>query len=399
MTVDTDVPQLPFRRSNVLDIAPTYRALRDRGPLVRVRTPAGDLAWLATRYQTAKQLFADDRLGRSHPDPENAPRISNSLQFGGPSGDFETEPELHRLHRKVLAPAFSARRMRLIADHIAALATRMLDELAALRPPVDLHEHLSFPLPIVVICELLGVPVADRDRFREWSWRFSSLVDQPGAMQAAMEMHHYMRELVAEKRKEPGDDLITDLVAAAAAHPLLTDDEIADMGVHLLFGGHETTVSRIDYGTLLLLRNPAQRKALQDDPSLVEAAVEEILRVSIPVEDLFPRYARSEIEVAGVTIEAGEAVLLSPSVANMDERVFPDPGRFDIFRKSEFPHVGFGHGLHFCVGSALARTELRTVFGMLFQRFPGLELAVPFEELRCNEEHWTGGLVTLPVTW
>ncbi|WP_461032983.1 cytochrome P450 [Streptomyces mayteni] len=321
------------------------------------------------------------------------------MMFGGPEGDFDTEPELHRLHRRVLAPAFSARRMRLIADHVTELATNTLDRMAELTPPVDLHEHLSFPLPIVVICELLGVPVSDRDRIREWSWRFSSLVDQAGAVQSAMEMHHYMRGLVTEKRKNAGDDLLTDLVAAATGHDLLTDDEIADIGVHLLFGGHETTVSRIDYGTLLLLRNPTQRKVLQADPSLVEVAVEEILRVSIPVEDLFPRYARADIEVAGVTIRAGEAVLLSPSVANMDESVFPAPDRFDIFRKSEFPHVGFGHGLHFCVGSALARTELRTVFRLLFEHFPTLELAVPFEELRCNEDHWTGGLVSLPVTW
>jgi cytochrome P450 len=388
-----------FPRPNVLDIAPMYRVLRAQAPLVLVHTPAGDVAWLATGYHVAKQLFADDRLGRSHPDPENAPRIANSTRFGGPQGDYETEKQLHRLHRRLLAPAFSARRMRLLAAHVDTLAEQMLQEVAGLVPPVDLHEHLSFPLPIRVICELLGVPLDQREQVRLWSQDFASLVDTERAMTAGREMHEYMRALVEQKRSAPGDDLLSELTAPSAEHELLSDAEIADMGVNLLFGGHETTVARIDYGALLLLTHPEQRRALQADPGLAEAAVEEILRFAVPVDDTFPRYARAEIEIAGVTIRPGEAVLLAPSVANRDETVFPDPDRFDIFRKSEFPHVGFGHGGHYCAGAALARLELQTVFRKLFQHLPDLRLAVSFDELRLNEDRFTGGLVELPVTW
>ncbi|MDT0306457.1 cytochrome P450 [Streptomyces sp. DSM 44917] len=399
MTVDTDLPQLPFRRSGLLEIAPEYARLRERAPLVRVRTEAGDLAWLATRYHTVRQLFADERLGRSHPDPSSAPRVSGSLLFGGPTGDFDTEPELNRLHREVLAPAFSARRARLVAGHVRALATGMIDRLAQRQPPVDLHEHLSFPLPVIAICELLGVPVAERDLFRLWSARFAGLVDPADAAGAVMAMQHHMRELVGEKRSHPGDDLVSDLIAAAEGHPLLTDDEIADIAVHLLLGGHENTVARIDHGTLLLLRHPEQREALRRHPALVEAAVEEILRVSVPVEDHFPRWARADIEVGEVTIRAGEAVLLSPSVANMDESVYPEPERFDIFRTPAPPQTGSGQGFAPTVGAALARMELRAIFSLLFQRLPGLRTAVPLAELRGEEERGTGGLKWLPVTW
>ncbi|RKS10366.1 pentalenolactone synthase [Nocardiopsis sp. Huas11] len=399
MTTDIGLPQMRFRRDNVIDTAPEYDVLRANAPLTRVRTPAGDPAWLTTGYHVTKQLLAETRLGRSHPDPENAPRISDSMRFGGPQGDHATEADLHKLHRRLLAPAFSPRRMNLIADHISDLTDQALNDLADLEPPVDLHDRLSFPLPIRVVCELLGVPLADRDRIRDWSWEFASLSDHDGAMAAGREMFAYMAELVARKRVEPADDLMSDLVAASAEHDLLTDMELADMGMNLLFGGHETTVARIDYGTLLLLTHPDQLKALRDDPALVEPAVEEIMRFSVPVDDTFPRYAHADIEVGDVTIRAGEAVLLPPSVANRDPEVFPDPHRFDIRRRSAQPHLGFGHGPHYCVGSGLARLELKAVFGRLFQRFAGLELAVPAAELELNEDRFTGGLRRLPVTW
>jgi cytochrome P450 len=395
-----EIPKLPFQRPNVLDLAPEYQVLRSRDPLTKVITRAGDNAWLATRYHIAKELFADERLGRSHPDPANAPRIANSMMFGGPMGDYATERELHALQRKLLVPAFSTRRMKLIAAHVSDLADQLLANLIAQPKPADLHEHLSFPLPITVICELLGVPAVDRGKFGTWSWRFASLTDTELALSAAIEMFEYMGDLVKAKRAQPGDDLISDLIAAAAAGTdLLPDEAIAEMGVSLLFGGHETTVARIDYGTVLLLTHPDQREALRRDPDLLDSAVEEIMRYSAPVDDHFPRYARERIEIAGVTIEAGEAVLLSPSVANRDESVFPEPDRFDISRKFASPHLGFGHGGHYCVGSALGRLELRTVFGKLFHALPALDLAVPFESLQLNEERFTGGLIELPVTW
>jgi pentalenolactone synthase len=398
MTAPTLLPQLPFDRPNALDLAPEYAQLRARQPVAKVLTRAGDPAWLALGYEAAKALFADDRLGRSHPYPEQAPRVSTSVMFGGPQGDYATERDSHRRMRKLLVPSFSARRMRRLTDHVQELLDALLAKLDAQQPPVDLHEELSFPLPVLVICELLGVPYADRDRFRGWSEKYADLADPEGAAAAQRTLAAYMHELIAARRKAPAEDVISDL-AAAVDDVNFTDDEIADIAVNVLFGGHETTVSRIDYGTVLLLTHPLQADALRADPSLASAAVEEIMRMSAPSDHGFTRYAHADIDIAGVTIRAGDAVLLLPGVANRDPAVYPDPDRFDIFRAPEHPHLAFGHGAHFCVGAALARVQLHAVFSTLLQRLPRLDLAVPFEELRLNTDRLTGGLVNLPVTW
>jgi cytochrome P450 len=263
---------------------------------------------------------------------------------------------------------------------------------------VDLHETLSFPLPILVICELLGVPPGDRDQFRAWSNEYASLTDPGAARRAAAALFGYMHRLAHSKRRQPGEDVISDLVSATEDSGL-TDGEIAEMAANILFGGHETTVARIDYGTLLLLTNPQQREALQRDPSLAAAAVEEIMRMSVPADHGFPRYAYADVQVGLVKIAAGEAVLLFPSIANRDGEAFSDPDRFDILRKPDNPHLGFGHGAHYCIGATLARIELQTVFSTLLQRFPTLRLAVPVENLRLNHDRLTSGLTELPVSW
>ncbi|MGP8297715.1 cytochrome P450 [Streptomyces inhibens] len=398
MTGEPPLLRLPFDRPNVLDPAPEYAALRARQPVAEVLTRAGDPAWLALGYEAARALFADERLGRSHPYPEQAPRISTSVMFGGPQGDYSTERESHRRMRKLLMPSFSARRMRRLTDHVQDLLEDLLAKLATRQPPVDLHEELSFPLPVLVICELLGVPYADRDEFRVWSDEYADLSKPAGAAAAQRKLADYMHRLIEAKRRTPAEDVITDLAAAVdGVH--FTDDEIADIAVNVLFGGHETTVSRIDYGTVLLLTHPEQAEALRADPALAPAAVEEIMRMSAPSDHGFTRYAHADIGIAGVTIKSGDAVLLLPAVANRDPAAFPDPNRFDITRTPENPHLGFGHGPHFCVGAALARVQLQAMFSTLLQRLPGLQLAVFFEELRLNTDRLTGGLVTLPVTW
>jgi cytochrome P450 len=393
-----DLPQLPFPRDNVLDPAPEFAFLRAREPMSRVRTRAGDLAWAVTGYEASRQLFGDDRLGRSHPDPGNAPRISDSVLFGGPQGEYATEREDHKRMRRLLVPAFSARRMRQLSRHVQDRVDGMLDAMADLTPPADLHEALSFPLPILVICELLGVPPGDRDQFRAWSREYASLTDLETAQAAAAALFGYMGGLADRKRSEPGEDVISDLVGAAEETGL-ADGEIAEMAANIMFGGHETTVARIDYGTLLLLTHPEQRAALQRDPGLAEAAVEEIMRMAVPADHGFPRYAHADVQVGDTMIAAGEAVLLFPSIANRDGAAFPDPDRFDIGRRPDNAHVGFGHGAHYCVGATLARIELQAVFSTLFQRFPALELAAPVTDLRLNHDRLTSGLTCLPVTW
>lgn len=206
-----------------------------------------------------------------------------------------------------------------------------------------------------------------------------------------------MGELVTHKRTRPGEDVISDLVAAQQRWHY-GDDHIAALAAMLLFAGHETTVSRIDVGTLLLLAHPTQAAALRADPALVGSAVEEILRMAAPASGGLPRYAHADIDIAGVTIRAGDAVLLTASVANRDPAAFPEPDRFDITRDPN-PHLAFGHGPRYCIGASLARVELQAVFSALPTRFPTLRLAVPVDQLHLRTDLLTGGLTSLPVTW
>ncbi|HEY2063765.1 MAG TPA: cytochrome P450 [Amycolatopsis sp.] len=404
MTTTERAPQLPFERPNVLEIAPLYRVLRREGPLVRVTTPAGDPAWLVTAFEQARVIFADPRFGRSHPAPAQASMISDAAVLAGPQGDYETEQASHSRLRKLLVPAFSANRMRRLGDHIQELADRCLDELAAAHDaapgePVNLHEFLSFPLPVLVICELLGVPYEDRDKFRDLSDRIGVL-DSGGDAQLAMdEFAAYMDELADVKRAEPGEDVVSDLVAAQADDPSFTDDDLARLAAGLLFAGHETTSNRIDLGVLFLLTDLSRRDALIADPEgRVHSTVEEILRMSAPGGLGLLRYAHDDVEIGGVTIRTGDAVMISTASANRDDSVFDHPDEFDAERKPN-SHVAFGYGGHFCIGASLARTELRVVFGTLFRRFPGLRLAVPAEELDVRSNRLTGGVASVPVIW
>jgi pentalenolactone synthase len=393
------LPALPFDRSTILEVAPLYRELQDTNPVCRVRTPVGDPAWLVLGHENVRTLLANPNLGRSHPDPERAARFTDSAMVGKPlSSDPERDRADHARQRMVQNRSFSLRRMEALRPHIQGLVDDLLDEMALRTPPVDLHEAFSFPLPALVISELLGVPPEDRDDFRRWSEQVASMTDRAAAAAALERLQRYMRVLIGHKRERPGEDVISDLVHARDVEGRLDEEEMVTMAAGLLFAGHETTVARIDTGTLLLLVHEDQLARLRADPSLVNRAVEEIMRVSVTPIGAAPRYALADIEIGGVTIRAGELVLLGLDAANRDGRAFADPDRFDITRDRN-PHVAFGHGYRFCLGAPLARVELQSAFGTLFHRFPTLRLAVPLEEIRMKSHLLTGGLEALPVTW
>ncbi|WP_432825001.1 cytochrome P450 [Dactylosporangium sp. CA-092794] len=405
MTATTQAaPRLPFDRPNVLEIAPLYRVLRREAPLTRVTTPAGDPAWLVTAYAEARQIFGDRRFGRSHPVPRQASRVSHAAVLDGPSGDYETEEHDHTRMRRLLVPAFSAPRMRRLAGRIEELTGQCLDDMQAARDarpgaPVNLHELLAFPLPVLVICELLGVPYADRGHFRGLSERVGRIDGGADAQAAMAEFRAYTAGLAAAKRREPGPDVISDLVAAQAQDPTFTEDELARLCAGLLFAGHETTSTRIDLGVLLLLADPGRRDRLAADlDAEVQPTVEEILRISAPGGLGLLRYAHDDVEVGGVTIARGEAVIISANSANRDETVFAEPDAFDPHRRPN-PHLAFGYGGHVCIGASLARTELRTVFPALLRRFPGLRLAVGVDDIEVRANRLTGGVDEVPVTW
>ena len=398
------LPQLPFDRPNVLELAPLYDVLRRQAPISRVRTPAGDQAWLVTSYDEARVLFADPRFGRSHPAPERAARISNAAIINGPTADYDTERAEHTRMRKLLTPAFSAKRMRLLTDHVREIVDERLDALQAAHDrapgePVDLHEYLSFPLPVRVICGLLGVPFADREYFHGLSDRMNRMSSGDDPQDAAEEFRAYMGRLAEAKRAEPGEDVVSDLVAAQRDDPDFDDAEMTKLARGLLFAGHETSVNQIDIGVLMLLTDPARRDAFAADPEgLVQQTVEEMLRLSAPGGLGLLRYAHEDVEIGGVTIETGDAVVISQAAANRDAAVFADAEDFDPSRRPN-THLAFGHGAHFCIGASLARTELRVVFTALFQRFPQLRLGVGLDELVVRSDRVTGGVEGLPVTW
>ncbi|MER6946691.1 cytochrome P450 [Nonomuraea sp. NPDC000554] len=390
------VNNLPFARTDLLRPAPLLKELQAEGPVHRVRTQVGHDAWLVTGYEEVRALLSDDRLGRSHPDPENAARTGNSALAGGPTGEYDTEDVDHTRMRSLLQPHFSPKRMRAFRPRVEELTTVLLDDLEDQGPPADLHQALALPLPILVICELLGVPYEDRKQFRAWSEAVGNTRDQERSMAGLTELYLYGKSLVERKRREPGDDVISRMAAMPEAQD---DDEIARMAMNLLFAGHETTVVQIGLGAMFLLAGRGQWEALLADPGLIPGAVEEIMRVpGLSGSGGITRYAREDMEIGDVTVRAGELVMLDTGSANHDAKEFADPDRFDVTR-GPTPHMGFGHGPRYCIGAPLARMELQSVFTQLIPRFPEMRLAVPVEELRVRTDALTAGLLALPVAW
>lgn len=360
--------------------------------VTRVTTPTGDSAWLATGYDLVRQLFSDPRLGRSHPAPETAARLGESAFSGGPIGNFDTELDDHARMRSLLAPHFTAKRMRALRPRVEQITTELLDGIEAHGAPADLQAELALPLPLLVICELLGVPYADRNRFRQWVDAVGNITDRATVEQGVGELFGYCLHLVGEKRRAPGDDVVSRLCAVEG----VTDDEIATHAMVLLFAGHETSAVQIGVGARMLLENPDQWRLLHERPTLVHSTVEELLRACDA--SSLPRYARSALTIGETAIPAGDLVLLGIASANHDRSVFTDPDRVDVTRQ-EAAHFLFGYGPRYCLGAPLARIELQVAFGQLVARFPTMTLAVDPDTLTERDEVFTGGLTALPVRW
>lgn len=395
----TDIRQYPFRQPDRLHLDPLYAQLRRHEPVTRVQLPFGEAAWLATRYQDVKVVLGDPRFSRALSVGRDEPRTSPQPVEGG---IMSMDPPDHSRLRRLVAKAFTARRVEELRPTAAAIADELVDAMLAAGPPADLVEDFSTPLPVRVICRLLGVPAADQHLFRTWSESIISTTSLPPEriVEYLESLRAYMAGLIAQRRVTPTDDLIGAMVQARDAdHGRLTEQEMVDLAAGLLAAGHETTVTQISNFVYVLLTNPQQLALLRARPELLPGAVEELLRyVPLGVSAAFARYATEDLELGGVRIRAGEPVIAAMSSANRDATVFDDPDRLDVTRDAG-PHLGFGHGVHHCIGAQLARMELRVALGTLLTRLPELALAVDEKDLEWKSGLLVRGLRALPVTW
>jgi cytochrome P450 len=394
----------PLPRSAALEPPREWDLLRERCPVARVRLPSGDEASLVTRYHDVKQVLADPRFGRMLNGP-GAARLSDTESGGMFSKEMagalpQTGPG-HERWRRLLNRWFTARRMAALRPGIEEMADRLIDEMTSRGRPADLKAGLAFPLPVWVICDMLGVPDSDRDKFARWSDAMLSLTRYTKAeMDAAQaEFTDYMARHIDVRRAEPADDLLSELIAASNAEGQgLSEAELVATGRGLLVAGHETTANMIGKMVAMLLADRRRWERLLADRSLVRTAVEESLRFDAGLGFGMVRYIDADIEIGGAPVSRGTTVVCDMAAANRDETAFAGAGEMDLAR-SPNPHLSFGTGPHSCLGQALARTELQAVLDVLLRRLPSLELAVPAADLRRVEGLLVTGLREVPVTW
>ncbi|MFC4907546.1 cytochrome P450 [Actinomadura gamaensis] len=407
-------PQCP---ALVADPFTAYSEIRERTRLVRANMPGVEPFWMVTRYDDAKLVLSDPRFVVNSANvpgkAETANRIEQYQLANGISPEHvafsrANLPSLdgadhHRL-RGLVSRAFTPRRVARLRPRVEEITARLLDRLPRLAEDgvVDLLRHFATPLPLTVICELVGVPEDERDRFRVavWEWMAGAAPAGPARDGARRETaFDYVRGLIGRRRVRPEDDLASALIRVHDEDGArLTDSELVWTILTLVVAGYETTMHFISNGIVALLTHPAQLARLRDDPDLMPRAVEELLRWCDPVLGGHFRYATEDVEIGGETVAKGEAVMPIITGADYDPRVFDDPHRLDLAREGrrDQSHLGFGHGVHFCLGAALARQEAAVAFDGLFRRFPDLALAVEPGELRHGREHlWK--FLELPV--
>lgn len=406
VAVDQSTMLVDLRDPNFArDPYPTYELLRHTAPVVRTRVSRSESAWLVTRYPEVADALR-------HPDLSNdvrvlggwrppfydlvLPRSFRSLEESLYTSDTRAHLRLSRLARAVLTPSFF--------NSLSGLVERTSDELltrVAGRPEIDVVEEIALPLPMIVICELLGLPASERGRFRDWSVRFlgtgsTNPIHLWRGARFAREVTDFLRPLVRERRQGAGTDVISTLARAEVDGDRFSDDEVMSLAFLLLVAGHETTINLIANGILSFLQAPGSMARLRAEPTLIEAAVEEVLRFSNPVAHAFTRFARNEIELGGLRIPARSRVIALLGSANRDESVFPEPTRFVIDREPN-RHLSFGLGAHHCLGAPLARLEGRIVLAMFAERFPAARLANPSEPPAWRALPGTRRLMRLPV--
>ena len=396
MTVDSSpvkfTPALPGQP------VPEIRTISGGRPVFRAELPDGRIVWLVSGYENVRHMIIDQRFSRAL---AVAPgRAQPGFEMSAAWSINGMDPPEHTRLRKLVASAFTARRVEALRPRVTSIVGQLIDAMASRAQPADLVAGFSLPLPAQVICEMLGVPAADLGQFHAWSdtiigdWQR----DADEIMTALAELYGYFGALIEIKRAQPADDLMSALIAARDEDDRLSEHELTVMCCTLLIGGHETTANQINLSLLLLLDHPGEVAKLRADLRLIPGAVEELLRCT-RLGGLPPaRVTKEDVQIGGVTIPAGEQVMPLYSMANRDPSVFTDPDRFDVTRDAA-SHLAFGAGVHHCLGAQLARVELQEAFRGLIGRLPGLRLAVPASELEFKPGMAIHSLRELPVRW
>jgi cytochrome P450 len=397
--IDTLV-EVPFSTSNGRQRHARYADLAATAPVHHIALPTGQPAWLITGYDEARQALHDPRLVKSEVTQATVgPHLLQPEVFAAMGHHMlNRNPPDHTRLRRLVTAAFTRRRVDQLAPQIQQITDELLDAMAG-EEQVDLIDSFALPLPLTVICELLGVPADRRAEFHDWSSIVVTgvLAGREALVAAATAMVGYLWELIDTKRATPDDDLISALVAARDGQDRLTDNELTSMVFLILAAGHETTVNLIGNGMHALLTHPEQLALLRAQPHRLSEAVEELLRFDGPLQVTTLRRTVEPVDIGGVTIPTGEIVIAGLLAANRDPASTANPDTLDITR-ADNSHLAFGHGIHHCLGAPLARLEGRIALGTLLTRFPHLRLAVPADELTWRPSVLINGLTALPVT-
>ncbi len=397
----------PFPPTSPEQAVENYRQVIADRPMTKVTFPFGGDGWIIHRHQAAKEMLQNPNFVRG-PFARGEREVPFFVQFPDflkTTLQFADPPDHTRL-RKLVVKAFTARRVARLREGTSRIADELLDGMVAHGAPANLVEHFSLPLPIRVISELLGVPSSDQDKFIEWSKSTlaTSGMTEEEILEAGAQLYGYLSELIAARRAEPRDDLLSALATARDKDDSLTDEEILPVAMLLIVAGFDNTANFINLSVLSLLRNPDQLRALLADIDGVAAtAVEEVLRHGHftagekvnGLGSLVPYVATEDVEIDGTLIRKGEAVAIDPASTNHDPKAFDAPGVFDITRESN-PHLTLNHGLHHCLGAPLARMEMQVALTTLFGRLPTLKLA---GEPEYASEFLTAGMQVLPLAW
>lgn len=399
MTPGGPVRSYPFSPPERLTLDPRFARLREHEPVSRIQPPFGGVAWLVTRYEHARSVLSDPRFGRAAATGPGVPRMTP--EPGGAASILFADPPEHSRLRRLVATAFSGRAIQRMRTYIARTVDDLLASMRRHGAPADLVEQFALPLPVKVICELLGVPHEDRHRFRTWVEPvMSSTAHTSEQIRTALdEFSDYLGDLVEARRASPTDDLVGSLIQARDEQGSLSEQELVTFIGVLLVAGQENTSNQLANSTYTLLSESGLFATLRNRPELVASAVEELLRfVVIGTGVTFARIAMTDVVLGETTIPKGDAVMVCLAAANRDPRVFADPETVQLDREPN-PHLVFGPGIHHCLGASLARMELQEAIGALVRTLPTLRLSVAPEEVAWKAGLVVRGPVALPVAW